>query len=110
MKKIIILLLLSLTTYAMAGNCDTVDCMIEGFFPHVEAIRTLISTIAYVLGLVFVLKSLIKFKEHNESKGQVKITVALLYFIAGGLLLTLPTVVKLGQQTASVKSGGELKF
>ena len=110
MKKIITLLLLGLSSYAMAGTCETVDCMIEGFFPHMNAIRDLISTLAYVIGLGLVLKSILKFKEHNESKGQVKLTAALLYFVAGGILLGLPTAIKYGQGTVGVKSGNELQF
>lgn len=105
MRKIITLSLsfISMINMAFAAGCETVDCALEGLLPHMTASEDLISTIAYIVGIVFVYKSIVKFKENNESKGQVKLTWAILYFVAGGLLLGLPTVIKAGRETISIK-------
>lgn len=104
MKKIITLSLIfiSMINMSFAASCETLDCVLEGLLPHMTASEDLISTIAYIVGIAFVYKSILKLKEHNESKGQVKLTAAILYFVAGGLLLGLPTVIKAGRQTISV--------
>lgn len=104
MKKIIFLSLMfiSMLNLSMAGSCEKLDCAIEQLLPHMSAVEDVIETIAYISGVFFVYKSILKFKEHNESKGQVKLSVAILYFIAGGLLLSLPTVVSMGRSTINV--------
>jgi uncharacterized membrane protein YdcZ (DUF606 family) len=95
---------ISMLNFVMAGSCETLDCAIEHLLPHMNAVEELIGTIAYIVGLVFIYKAIIKFKEHNESKGQVKISIAILYFIAGGLLLGLPAVINMGQSTISINT------
>lgn len=104
MKKLFALsiIFMSMLNFALAGTCDTLDCSIEKFLPHMTAVEDVIETLAYIAGVFFVYKSIIKFKENNESKGQVKLTSAILYFVAGGLLLSLPTVITMGRQTVSV--------
>lgn len=106
MKKIITLSLIfaSMLNLAIAGTCETLDCSIEQFLPNMTAMEDVIGTIAYIVGILFVYKSILKFKEHNESKGQVKLSVAILYFIAGGLLLGLPTVISMGRSTIGVNA------
>lgn len=106
MKKILGLSLIlgTMLNFALAGTCETLDCSIEQFLPHMTAVEDVIETIAYIAGVFFVYKSILKFKENNESKGQVKLSSAILYFIAGGLLLSLPTVVSMGRGTVSVNS------
>lgn len=109
MKKIITLSLIfaSMLNFAFATSCDTVDCAINNLLPHMTAVEDVIGTIAYIAGVFFVYKSIIKFKENNESKGQVKLATAILYFIAGGLLLGLPTVISMGRTTISVNSSND---
>lgn len=104
MKKIISLILSLTASVSFAGQCATVDCMINGVLPHMSSVMDLFSTLSYIIGAVFVYKSIIKFKENNESKGQVKITIPILYFIAGGLLVSLPYVITKGRETFSVTS------
>lgn len=106
MRKIITLslILISILNTSLAATCGTLDCAIESILPHMSAGQDVIATIAYIVGVFFVYKSIIKFKENNDSKGQVKLTSAILYFVAGGLLLGLPTVISKGRQTISVNS------
>lgn len=103
MKKILTgaLIFISILNFAFA-NCETLDCAIENLLPHLSAVEDVIGTIAYISGVFFVYKSIMKFKENNESKGQVKLTSAILYFLAGGLLLGLPSVISMGRSTLSI--------
>lgn len=102
-KKILLsLIFMTMLNYSLASGCETVDCALNQLIPHLASIEDVIGTIAYISGVVFVYKSIIKFKEHNESKGQVKLSIAILYFVAGGLLLSLPTVISKGRETISV--------
>lgn len=102
-KKILLsLIFITMLNYSLASGCETVDCALNQLLPHLTSIEDVIGTIAYIAGVVFVYKAIIKFKEHNESKGQVKLSIAILYFVAGGLLLGLPTVISIGRSTVSV--------
>lgn len=106
MKKTLTLFIIfiSIINFSFAGTCETLDCSIEQFLPHLSAIEDVMGTLAYISGVFFVYKAILKFKEHNESKGQVKLSSAILYFIAGGLLLGLPTVITKGRETISINA------
>lgn len=59
----------------------------------------LMEGIAYVVGIGFIIKAAFKLKEHNESKGQVKLTVPIVLFVAGAIFVTLPTAVSVVYKT-----------
>lgn len=59
----------------------------------------LMEGVAYVMGIIFLIKSALKLKEHNETKGQVKLTVPIVFFIAGAIFVTLPTAVSVVYRT-----------
>jgi hypothetical protein len=106
MKKyfFLILLVLLFSEQALASSCETLDCIVDGFVPQLEASKSLISSISYIAGLIFGYKGIVKLKEHNESKGQVKLSVGLLYLISCALLVGLPTVIVKGRQTVGLST------
>lgn len=62
-------------------------------------VTDLISTISYIAGIGFMFKAILKFKEHNESKGQVPLSNAIVLFIVAGCLLGLPYMVNVSKST-----------
>lgn len=64
-----------------------------------QSITDLISTISYIAGIGFMFKAILKFKEHNESKGQVPLSNAIVLFIVAGCLLGLPYMVSVSKST-----------
>lgn len=62
-------------------------------------VTDLISTISYIAGIGFMFKAILKFKEHNESKGQVPLSNAIVLFIVAGCLLGLPYMVSVSKST-----------
>lgn len=105
MKKFFILMLLMLLNVVYA--CETLDCNINSMLDDAVSLENLASTIAYIVGAAFIFKAIMKFKEHNESKGQVKLIVPILYFISAGLLLGLGTAIEKGRQTLSLNSSAD---
>lgn len=66
-----------------------------------ETVTDLISTISYIAGIGFLFKAILKFKEHNESKGQVPLSNAIVLFIVAGCLLGLPYMVSVSKSTTT---------
>lgn len=64
-----------------------------------QSITDLISTISYIAGIGFMFKAILKFKEHNESKGQVPLSNAIVLFVVAGCLLGLPYMVSVSKST-----------
>lgn len=62
-------------------------------------VTDLISTISYIAGIGLMFKAILKFKEHNESKGQVPLSNAIVLFIVAGCLLGLPYMVSVSKST-----------
>jgi hypothetical protein len=91
-----------LNNYTFAGSCSTLDCIFNSMVSEVQSIPVLLNYIVYIGALTFAYKGVLKLKEFNESKGQVKITNAILYFLASGLLFGLPKVVQVGRSTVGL--------
>lgn len=87
-------------TEAMAQS-GGVAAMISGANTQFQAVTDLISTISYIAGIGFLFKAILKFKEHNESKGQVPLSNAIVLFVVAGLLLTLPYIYSVSSSTVS---------
>lgn len=74
---------------------DIAFCLQDGL-NHVPDVMAMI---AYVCGIGLGIKSILKFKEANDSKGQTKLTVPILLAVASSLLLALPAFLGLGAES-----------
>lgn len=86
-------------TEAMAQSGTGLAGMIKQGQEQFLTITDLISTISYIAGIGFLFKAILKFKEHNESKGQVPLSNAIVLFIVAGCLLGLPYMVSVSKST-----------
>lgn len=57
-----------------------------------------ISGISYIIGIALGVKSALKFKEFNESKGQVQLSTPIILAVVAAILLTLPTFLKTSKE------------
>jgi hypothetical protein len=87
--------LLSMNTFA-----DSFASLVGNSTTQFAAGTNLISSIAYIAGIGFAFKGILKLKEHNESKGQVPLSNAIFLFLAAGCCLGLPTIVSASATTA----------
>lgn len=86
---------------AMAQTGTGLTGMISQGKGQFETVTDLISTISYIAGIGFLFKAILKFKEHNESKGQVPLSNAIVLFIVAGCLLGLPYMVNVSKSTTT---------
>lgn len=94
-------LLALLTTEAMAQSATGLSGMIRQSQDQFSTVTDLISTISYIAGIGFMFKAILKFKEHNESKGQVPLSNAIVLFVVAGCLLGLPYMVSVSKSTTT---------
>lgn len=91
------------TGATVADIADTVVAEIAG-------IPDIIAAISYLIGVVCGIKALLKFKEHNESKGQVKISTGIILIVASAFFLGMPVLVKMGYETMGYQKAGQNIF
>lgn len=58
---------------------------------QVQSVSDVIGAVSYVAGIGFAVKAALKFKEHNESKGQVPLSQPVTLAVVAAILLMLPT-------------------
>ncbi len=85
---------------AMAQSSTGFSGMVKQGQEQFATVTDLISTISYIAGIGFMFKAILKFKEHNESKGQVPLSNAIVLFIVAGCLLGLPYMVSVAKSSA----------
>jgi hypothetical protein len=83
---------------AMAQNTGFAG-IVNGATTQFQGVTSLIGTISYIAGIGFGFKAILKFKEHNESKGQVPLSNAIVLFVVAGCLLGLPTIISASTST-----------
>lgn len=105
MKKNIafLILLLPLTSFAASGQ--TVASIANSMMGQLPGVETLMVSMSYIFGIVLGIKGILKLKEHNESKGQVKLGVPIAMIVASALFLALPSTLKTGKDTLGLKGG-----
>lgn len=108
MKKYILLLLSFFANVSV--RAQTVADVVNGLIPQVNNLPGLVGAVCYVAGVGCMVKAALKLKEHSETKGQVKLTVPLAYFIGAGLLLIIPTLVNIGIEATGFDTGGQFKY
>ena len=108
MKKINMLYVLGLAMMMpMVAEAQTVATVANTILGQIKSIPQTIGAISYVCGVFFGVMSAIKLKEHNESKGQVKLTAPIIYIIVSVLLLALPTFMNVGMETFGYDKASE---
>ncbi len=99
-------MLLSASVFA---SDKTIADVANTVIKSIDGVPDLLAAVSYVSGIVCGIKGILKFKEHNESKGQVKITVPIILMAASAIFLSLPTIIKMGTQTLGVSGVTEHK-
>jgi Ca2+/Na+ antiporter len=90
-----------------ASEAQTVATVANSVLNNIKSVPQLIGSISYVCGVALGVMSLLKFKEHNETKGQVKITSGIIYLLCSIILLSLPTVMNVGMETFGYDKAGQ---
>lgn len=113
MKKLLGIILFStlvipLTTFAQTSA--TIADIANGFVNQFDGIYGVLGAVAYITGIGFGIKGIMKLKESNESKGQVKLSTAIVHLIAAAILLALPTSINIGIEALGFDKGGQSTF
>jgi len=85
---------------AMEVNIATLMANLSSTVPQ---LMQLVTALAYVLGMSFVIKSILEFKKYGDQKTQMSNTAELkgplIFLLVGGALLYLPSAVHVGMST-----------
>jgi predicted membrane channel-forming protein YqfA (hemolysin III family) len=108
MKKIIIMILMTIVS-SMTFAQQTVGSIADNIIDQITDVPTMMASVSYVFGVLLGIKSLLKFKEYNESKGQVKLIIPIMMFVSSALMLGLPSTLKIGVTALSLDKAGQTK-
>lgn len=78
-----------------AASADCIAVLAPGWVGQVKNVVKVFQLVSYVSGIFFGFKAILKFKEHNETKGQVKIAIPFFHIVASAALLALPTLIEI---------------
>lgn len=101
--------------YGTAATSGTgVDALAGNLKSTAKSVTDILSILSYVIGVGFGIKGALKFKEHNETKGQTPISQPLVLLAVAAFLLSLPTllimardaVLGTGSSSVSIDNGG----
>lgn len=77
--------------------------MLVQFAQSVPQLMRLVTAIAYVLGMIFIIRGVIKLKHFGESRTMMShehhLSVPITYIVIGSMLLYLPSAVQVGMST-----------
>jgi len=104
------LILLLISSSVFAGTSATVATIADGLVAQLQPGPNLMAAIAYVSGIVLGIKGVLKLKEHNESKGQVKLIIPIVLLLSAFLLLALPSASKSGIETFGFDQADQKNF
>ena len=99
LKLILGVLFLAVLVIPMGVNAQTVADVANTVNDQIKGVPKLIGAICYIAGVALGVMSALKLKEHNETKGQMKLFVPIAYFVGSALLLAIPTVMNVGMGT-----------
>lgn len=99
-RVLIFLMLFPKITFAATPNAQT---MLQNFVAAIPNLVQMITAIAYVLGMIFVVKGILEFKTFGESRTMQsrdrQLSVPIIYITVGAVLLFLPTSIQVGMST-----------
>lgn len=93
------ILLLSVLAIPMGANAQTVADVANTIKTNIQGLPSLIGVICYIFGVGCGVMAALKLKEHNETKGQVKMFIPIAYAMGSAFLLAMPTVMNVGLGT-----------
>lgn len=90
--------MLAITALALSSNSAfaqavEVDDVAENIALSIDSLPGLLTALTYLLGLIFGVTGVMKLKEHVENATQTPLSVPVTRFMAGGTLLSLPSIV-----------------
>lgn len=115
MSKIIFQLFFAIFVIAFSHNslANDIDSVGEaaghfvgGDAATLKAILDIFSGLAYVFGVWYGVKTLVQFKEHSESNGQVKLTKPMISILVSTILLSLPSVLNVLSESFALQNSG----
>lgn len=98
-KKVLLTILIGYSCTVFSGTATTVADIANEIVDNLEKLPNLMSALSYIFGIVLGIKGVLKFKEHNESKGQVKLGVPIAMVVAASLFIGLPSFISAGAKT-----------
>ena len=98
LKNFIVLLTLLVTTRLVADDA-TLGTLADNVRGSLAAIATLIFTISYVAGIMFILTGFVKFKAHKDNPTQVPLSAPLVLVGIGSALMFFPTMLDVAGST-----------
>lgn len=98
------------TTSSQGCGPNTICSMVNSFLPEISGIEPLMFSLSYIFGLTLGIKAAFKLREHNESKGQVKLSVPIMMLIAAAMFLSLPTLMDSGISTLGLGTASQSTF
>ena len=81
---------------------ETIGDVAKSFTYSFSLFPALLMAFCVVSGLVLVIKGILKLKAHTDTKGQIKLSDALLYICAGTAILCFPAVLQIGKEVMGV--------
>ncbi|MGW8422412.1 hypothetical protein [Comamonas sp. HJ-2] len=83
-------------------DAQTIGDVAKSFTYGFSLFPAVLMAFCIVSGLVLCIKGILKLKAHSDTKGQVKLSEALLYVGAGTALLCIPAVLTVGKEVMGV--------
>ena len=97
MKKILFLFLYFVSLSVFAQTDKTIGDLADYFTKSSDKnFIMLLGAISYIAGIYCAINGIIKLKDVNESKGQVKLKIPLTYLICAALFFGLPQLLETG--------------
>lgn len=104
MKKILLSIFILLPSLVYAQTVAEVSDNVFSQLSGDGGVLQMMEAFAYIMGVLLGVKGALKFKEHNESKGQVKISIPIVLCVASAIFLALPTAINVGYQFLGLNS------
>jgi hypothetical protein len=89
-KKILAILLL---IFSGVSSAQDLSGIATGVTKQLEDVAILLTYVAYIAGIAFVMIGVIQFKAHKDNPTQVPLSKPIVYLTVGACLLFLPTLM-----------------
>lgn len=81
----------------------TLGTILQNLNAQVPNLMRMVTAIAYVMGMFFIVNGLLKLKQYGEARTMMsqehKLAPAIVYLVVGAMLLYFPTTVRIGMST-----------